>query len=510
MSSIRSGLLATYVGKLLGFLIVAVSTPLQIRYLGIPAYGVVGLALTLQSLVSLFDFGISATLHREVARRSGQASMHGQSVTIARQLERVYWAISLLIGAMLVIASPWIAGSWLKTDSPADFVAALALAGVGIAANLPIGFYAAGLTALQKQVLVNLLYVGGSLLKFGGGVIVAAMSGGSLKSFFLWTAFASGIVVLAYAIALRYSLPRATPEALSQADRDTMWRFTFGVSAVSVGLLLVSQADKVLVSRLVSVEDFAYYSLAGTVVGGLYLLYQPVVSTVAPKLAQAVGAGDRARVSALYHASNQILAATVFPAAVVLAMFSHEVVFLWTRSARITANTGPLVMALMPGALAGAAVYMPYSLLRAAGWTSMPTKVLCSTLVGLIPALSVAVTMWGSVGAAATWSAVVVLQSALVVYLLHRRLLAGELTAWLTADIGAPLGAALATCLALRLLLPESGSVPTMFQHVLLASVLASVAGVLSTETTRSQALELFLKARTMLRDGAFDSGRRG
>jgi O-antigen/teichoic acid export membrane protein len=432
--------------------------------------------------------------------------MLGETVTIARQLERAYWSMAVLVGLVLVGASPWIAGSWLKSDSPVSLAAPLAYACVGIAANLPIGFYAAGLIALQRQVLVNTLYVSSNILKFGGSVVVAAATDGSLRSFFLWMVAASGISVAAYAIALRSCLPRTSPSRLTSEARAAMWRFTFGVSAVSVGLLLLSQSDKILVSRFVGVEQFAYYSLAGTVIGGLSLLYQPVVSTFAPKLAQSYGSQDLQRLSALYHASNQVLAATVFPAAVVIAMFSSEVVFLWTRSARITAETGPLVMALMPGAMAGAAVYMPYSLLRAAGWTAMPSKVLFSTLIVLVPVLSLVVTQWGAVGAAMTWSAVVVLQAAVIVFLMHRRLLTGELTTWLTADVGAPLCASLITCFTLRVLFPTQASPLAMFEVLLVTSLLTLAAAVLSTEATRAQAQNIFIAMRALLRGEPVES----
>jgi O-antigen/teichoic acid export membrane protein len=478
--------------------------------LGVAAYGVVGLALAIQSIASLFDFGISATVHRELARRSAVPTLWAQSVTIARRLERIYWLFAASVGIALVAVSPWIAEHWLNVDNPSMLGAPLAFAGLGVAASLPIGFYTAGLTALQRQILVNALYVAGSVLKFGGGIITAVLTDGSLVYFFMWTCFASVVSVAAHAIALRFCLPRVSPAPLNDEDNRTMWRFTFGASAVSIGLLLMSQVDKVLISRLVHVEQFAYYSLAGTVVGGLYLLYQPVVSTFAPKLTQAYGIDDRARVSALYHASNQILSATVFPAAVVVALFANDILQVWTQNISVATNAAPLVAALMPGALAGAAVYMPFTLLRAAGWTAMPAKVLVATLFVMVPALSVGVLLWGPIGGAVIWSAFVAAQSLLVAVLLHRRILSSEFGHWLFVDVGAPLAASLLMGVVVRLLLPTSVSMAATTQHVALAAAATFAAAVLSTETTRLYACVTVQRIRAAMREVSVGSMRRG
>lgn len=489
MTSIRSGLAWNYGGRFIGFLILVVATPLQIRYLGISAYGVVGLALTLQSLVSLFDFGLGATVHRELARRSASACLGNRSAAVVRTLEWIYWTLAATVGAILVGVSPLLAKNWLVSTTPETLTWPIILASAAIAVHLPLGFYSAALTGLQQQATVNVLHVSANLLKYGGGVVVAALSNGSLPHFFAWTLFAAVVSIVAYRGILMTVLPGDSRLRLNQVDRRGLFRFSAGASAISIGLLLISQIDKLLVSRLVGVEEFAYYSLGGTVVGGLYLLYQPVVSTFAPRLAQAVGAGDAQQVSRLYHTGSQILNATVFPAAVVTAVFSPEVVFLWTRSADITESTAPIVTALMPGAIFGAAACMPFSLVRAAGWTSMPSLILVLTLVVLVPALSLTTGVYGPLGAATTWSIAVIVQSTVVAMLLHRRLLRGEFLKWLTADVGRPIAVSLLTCAAVRVVVPTPGSLLAMTGVVAFASAAALTAALLSTAVTREHLL---------------------
>ena len=50
-----------------------VFVPVYISYLGIEAYGLIGLFATLQAWLSLLDLGLSPTLNREMARLRGGA-----------------------------------------------------------------------------------------------------------------------------------------------------------------------------------------------------------------------------------------------------------------------------------------------------------------------------------------------------------------------------------------------------------------------------------------------------
>src|SRR4029077_8520540 len=149
-------------------------------------------------------------------------------------------------------------------------------------------------------------------------------------------------------------------------------------------------------------DQFGYYTLAGTVVGSLYILYQPVFVTFSPKLAQAVELKDETSLAALYHTASQLIAGTVFPLAVMASFFAYELLLVWTGNVHTAAATSRLVQALMPGALLGATTYMPHTLLRASGWTSMPFKVICGTLLLLAPALLLVGAAGGGTGAGLT------------------------------------------------------------------------------------------------------------
>src|SRR5436189_4975992 len=157
-------------------------------------YGLVGISLPMQSLVSIFDFGLSATISRELARRTGHPSDGATISDLARTLETVYWAFTLTVGAVLWISAEWLSLHWFKVSSDVsaqELTTALRYGIVAVVFQLPVGFYSSGLVGLQRQILNNIVYVACSALKLLGGVTVAIVTTGDAISFFAWQLFAS-------------------------------------------------------------------------------------------------------------------------------------------------------------------------------------------------------------------------------------------------------------------------------------------------------------------------------
>lgn len=72
MSVLQKNVLANFLGKGWSLLMGLVFVPFYIRFLGVEAYGIIGFFSTLLVAVSLLEFGLSATMNREMARYSVQ------------------------------------------------------------------------------------------------------------------------------------------------------------------------------------------------------------------------------------------------------------------------------------------------------------------------------------------------------------------------------------------------------------------------------------------------------
>ena len=68
-----TNLLANYFGQGWAAVMALAFMPLYIDLLGIEAFGLIGFYITIQMLLSVFDFGITPTLNRQMARfRAGE------------------------------------------------------------------------------------------------------------------------------------------------------------------------------------------------------------------------------------------------------------------------------------------------------------------------------------------------------------------------------------------------------------------------------------------------------
>lgn len=124
-----------------------VFVPIYIRYIGIEAYGIIGFFVALQSLFTILDLGLSATLNRELARRSDAAGNADDTRDLVRTLEWICWPTGALIVFAVWAASGSLAEDWLRpvslsVEKTAD---ALFLLGLATALQWPVSFYTGGL-----------------------------------------------------------------------------------------------------------------------------------------------------------------------------------------------------------------------------------------------------------------------------------------------------------------------------------------------------------------------------
>src|SRR5437773_9084558 len=135
--------------------------PVYIKFMGIEAYGLVGVYLSLVAILSLMDLGLSGTLSRELARESEDVGQRKEIGDLVRTLEVVYWSIGGALGVVVFASASMIATYWVNSIALSQEVLrdSIMLMGGVITAQWAISFYSAGLIGLQRQVSLNVLVV---------------------------------------------------------------------------------------------------------------------------------------------------------------------------------------------------------------------------------------------------------------------------------------------------------------------------------------------------------------
>ena len=132
------------------------------------------------------------------------------------------------------------------------------------------------------------------------------------------------------------------------------------------------------------------------------------------------------------------MAVLILPLAVVLAVFSTEILQLWTRNAEVARNAGPIAALLVIGSALNGLMNLPYALQLAYGWTSIGLRICMFLLVLSIPGVWLMAKYYGAVGAACVWPGLNGIYMLIGIPLTHRRLLKGGARRW-WGEVGLPL-----------------------------------------------------------------------
>ncbi|MDP1620620.1 MAG: oligosaccharide flippase family protein, partial [bacterium] len=259
--------------------------PLYLKYLGIEAYGLIGFFATTQALLQLLDMGLAPTINREVARCSASGNLK-EAGKLLHSLAIVYWIMAGIIALIVIALAPLIAQYWIqsKTITPETISHAVMLMGLVVASRWPIGLYQGALMGAQRLTVSSSVSITMATVGNLGAVAVLAFVSPTIEAFFIWQAG----VGLVYAFIMReaawWVIGRTKHIQFDISALKRIWRFSAGMSGVAVSGIILMQLDKVLLSRILSLEDFGRYALAGVVSSGLYVLLTPTFNVIYPRL----------------------------------------------------------------------------------------------------------------------------------------------------------------------------------------------------------------------------------
>jgi O-antigen/teichoic acid export membrane protein len=433
--------------------------PVYVKFLGVEGYGLIGLLALLQAWFTLLDMGMTPTLNREMARFTAGIHSPQSILDLMRSLEIVCFGLAVLIGAGIWGASGYLAKNWLKAEAlPVSVVTqAISLMALVVALRFVEGIYRGALMGLQRQVWYNGVNAVLATVRNGGAALVVMRISATPQAFFLWHALASLLSIAILSASVHRALPDArSPPHFSRESLQGVWKFARGMIAISFAAIMLTQVDKVLLSRLLSLELFGYYTLATTLAGVTYMLVAPVTAALFPSMVTLVSADDHAALASMYHKGAQLVTVMTAPAAMLLCLFSGGVIYMWSGDARLAANTAPILSALVLGTFLNGLMWMPYQCQLAHGWTSLVLRGNIAGAAVLVPAIFWAVPRYGAIGAAWIWVAINFGFVLIIIPLMHRRFIAQEKWTWYVGDVLLPLVGAGGVVLLAMGLQPES------------------------------------------------------
>lgn len=440
--ALKKNLIANYVGQgwsaLMGFAFL----PMYIKILGIEAYALIGILGLLQSWFSLLDIGMTPTLAREMARFKGEGGEPQYIRNLLRSIEILEYIFALVIFLSVWTTSSWLASDWVQVENLSAKTVAQAFSIMGFVSALRFieTTYHSCLVGLQHQILLNLITAIASTLRGLGSVAILMWLSPTIEAFFLWQGLISLITVGVYASVLYRALPKAPqPAYFSLHALQKIWGFAGGMVGITFLALLLTQVDKLLLSKLLTLKEFGYYTLAATIAGVLHMLLSPITQAYYPRFTELFASESEIQLTRIYHQAAQVVTVMIGSIAIIFITFSNPILALWTRNTSIAERVAPLLAVLALGNFLNCLMHIPYQMQLAYGWTSLAFKTNLMAVTLIVPGIFLATSHYGAIGAAWVWVSLNAGYVVVGVHFMYQRLLTKEKWRWYLQDIAFPL-----------------------------------------------------------------------
>lgn len=463
--------------------------PLYIRLMGVESYGIVGVFTSLVTMLTVLDFGLSQAMSREMTRLSVDGQHNRSLVDTARTLEIIYLGIAVAVGLLIYLLAQPIASYWLNPEQLTrdSLQQAIQIIGLVIALRWPISLYMGALNGMQRQVQVNILLGLVATVQGVGALAVLWFVAPTIQAFFVWQAVVALMQVIAFRTVLWRGLPTNQGARFEKKVLVNTWRFAAGVSGISLLTTVLTQLDKVVLSKLLTLSDFGYYTFAATVAGTVFRLIGPIFTAYSPRLTELVAKGDYQALVKTYHEGSQLMVVAIIPVAVVMILFSDEILNIWTGNQSLVLHASLLVGLLSIGNVLNGLMHMPYALQLAHGWTKLAFYQNLVSVIIVGPSIYVATREWGGYGAATIWIVLNLGYLSIGVHVMHRRLLVGEKKRWYLVDTLMPIAAVMSVCMVFRLILVEEWVVLFMAIFLLITLCFSVVVAAVCSSALRNR-----------------------
>ncbi len=439
--SIKSNVLYNIIGTLYSSIVAFLFVPVYIKNLGAEAYGLIAVFASIQAILALLDGGLSTTLNREFARLNVRDDSEQQLKNTLKSIEFIYFLISCLITIIALGITPYLSVSWVHSKILSlDLIRnSFYVLSISLLFQFPLGLYSGGLIGLQKIKLINILRIFFATFKNFGALILILYFSSNILYFFLWVLFVSIVQIFTYRILLSRLITKTNKAAkFDFSIVINLKKFTLGLTAITLTSILFSQSDKIILSKVLPLGEFGYYSIASTIGLLIFQIIGPITQTYFPKYSELVAKNQNVELKHFFHQGAQLMTFFITPASLFVVLFSKELVWIWTSDQQIVDYTWKLVSIFALGSAFNGLSNIHYQLFLANGWVKAPLFQNILFLILIAPLLLFFTKTYGSIGGAYTW---LILNFSTFIFsplIFHKRYLIGEYFNWLFYDILKP------------------------------------------------------------------------
>ncbi len=328
-------------------LVALVASPYIVNRLGADAYGVLSVVGVTLGFFGVLDLGIGSAAIRQIAAAHARAD----SDEINRVMSTTvvfYIVVGGTAALALIVGARPLATRVLQIPAGMQSVAVFAiyLSAVGFVLSLVTSALAAVPRALQRYDLTTKFNVAFGTLNTLATIVILALGKG--LGWVMVAGFVIGILMVPVAYVMS---KRLLPEfrVTFRFDKSTfLILFSFGGFYVlsTVGVLVLYQADKLLIGSLIGVAAVTYYVVPGNLASKIQGLVGAATAVVFPVSSSLLESGRHDAISRLYREGTRLVLLVSTAISVPMAVYARPFLLHW-MGPRIAAQSGAVMIMLV-------------------------------------------------------------------------------------------------------------------------------------------------------------------
>ncbi len=329
-----SNWLSFFVNALIGFFL----TPFIIRHVGKTGYGIWVLVGTIVGYYGLLNLGVSAAIHRYVARYTAR-----EDYEMLNRVVNTALAMFSSIALVIVIATLVFAGQIthffnVPPENQQNFIYLLYILGFSVSITFPAEVFGAVVVARENYLPFNIFT---SINRIIYAIATIAMLSAG------WGLLGIGTAQLLWAAVLfsgyLYLFKRHAGEikiSFRYANKQTLKIIiTFGITStvIMISDIIRINLDNIVIAKIVNIESVGVFGIAALLISYTTRLITGSMNVLNPRFAKLDGLGEQDNLKRLFRNSLYISSFLSFGIAMYIIIFGGNFIVLWVGTNFINA-----------------------------------------------------------------------------------------------------------------------------------------------------------------------------
>lgn len=335
---IKKSLFATYFVQMYSALISIILIPIYVNMLGVEQFGLIGFFILLQNIILIFDAGISGTLARQTSISKHNIILYKYFLKQFKIVISIFFLISIIIFIFGFLNNEYIITKWINSDLEKNI---LKISVISMFMILSLRYLSAPfrsvLIGLEKHVALSKLNFIFISLKFPGGLIILKLFANSIVSYFIYQAFVAlfelliiGLIFILSSKTIINSAATSSHSEVTNMTLKSLLIFSGQLSLLTITWIIVTQIDKLILSNVLSLKEYAYYTLAVTISGIILMFSAPLSQVLMSRLSVLYTQGKMIEYVKLYTRAFSLMSIVMISLGIFIFVFSKSIIFMWT------------------------------------------------------------------------------------------------------------------------------------------------------------------------------------